>query len=93
MFFFLNIYYYIYSHIHNRNHRKRDTQKCYNQKESTRKRDRQTGLNTLKYKIQSIHNITIDAIAITVVNIQLECDIKDTPWCDCSGQTSKVNIR
>lgn len=74
-----------FSHIHNRYHRKRDTQKCFNQKEVTRKRDRQTGLNTLKYKIPKVYDMTIEGIQITVLNILLECDLNETPWCDCSG--------
>ncbi|XP_036345685.1 LOW QUALITY PROTEIN: beta-1,4-galactosyltransferase 7-like [Rhagoletis pomonella] len=77
-----------FTHIHNRYHRKRDTQKCYNQKEITRKRDRQTGLNTLKYKISKIQEMSIDGISITVLNILLECDLADTPWCDCSGNAA-----
>uniref|UniRef100_A0A1B0BRG9 Beta-1,4-N-acetylgalactosaminyltransferase n=1 Tax=Glossina palpalis gambiensis TaxID=67801 RepID=A0A1B0BRG9_9MUSC len=74
-----------FSHIHNRYHRKRDTQKCFNQKEVTRKRDRKTGLKTLKYRIPSVHAMSIDGINITILNIILECDINETPWCDCSG--------
>lgn len=74
-----------FSHIHNRYHRKRDTQKCFNQKEVTRRRDRETGLNTLKYKITRVHDMLIDGTQITVLNIELECDITQTPWCDCTG--------
>ncbi|XP_037951962.1 beta-1,4-galactosyltransferase 7 [Teleopsis dalmanni] len=74
-----------FNHIHNRYHRKRDTQKCFNQKEVTRKRDRETGLSTLEYKISKIHQLSIDGITITVLNILLECNLNNTPWCDCSG--------
>ncbi|XP_014092353.2 beta-1,4-galactosyltransferase 7 [Bactrocera oleae] len=80
-----------FSHIHNRYHRKRDTQKCFNQKEVTRKRDRQTGLNTLNYKILKVHEMSIDGVSITVLNILLECDIKETPWCDCSGNAAAAS--
>lgn len=75
-----------FSHIHNRLHRKRDTQKCFNQKEVTRKRDRETGLSTLKYAITKINELSINGIAITVLNIELECDLSETPWCDCDGK-------
>ncbi|XP_061387201.1 beta-1,4-galactosyltransferase 7 [Musca vetustissima] len=74
-----------FNHIHNRYHRKRDTQKCFNQKEVTRRRDRETGLNTLQYKITKVHDMLIDGTQITVLNIELECDLNKTPWCDCSG--------
>lgn len=85
------IYFPCCSHIHNRHHRKRDTQKCFNQKEITRKRDRQTGLSTLNYKILKVHELAIDGISITVLNILLECDIEDTPWCDCSGNAAAAS--
>ncbi|XP_055852877.1 beta-1,4-galactosyltransferase 7 [Episyrphus balteatus] len=80
-----------FRHIHNRLHRKRDTQKCFNQKEVTRKRDRQTGLDTLQYNISGVTSLTINAIPITVVNIILTCDMKTTPWCDCSGVAAAAN--
>ncbi|XP_060646877.1 beta-1,4-galactosyltransferase 7 [Drosophila nasuta] len=74
-----------FSHIHNRHHRKRDTQKCFNQKEMTRKRDHNTGLNNVNYKILKVHDMLIDSIQITILNILFECDVNKTPWCDCSG--------
>ncbi|XP_030761807.1 beta-1,4-galactosyltransferase 7 [Sitophilus oryzae] len=71
-----------FRHIHGKN-RKRDTTKCYNQRESTRKRDRQTGLHDVRYKIISSNNLVIDDAPLTVVNVQLFCDRNSTPWCDC----------
>jgi xylosylprotein 4-beta-galactosyltransferase len=74
-----------FSHIHDRLHRKRDTTKCYNQKEVTRRRDRETGLDTVKFSIPSRRKLTIDdETSVTILNISLECDQKLTPWCDCS---------
>lgn len=81
-----------YSHIHNRYHRKRDTQKCFNQKEVTQRRDHQTGLNTLQYSITKVHEATIDGIRFTILNIKLTCDMKQTPWCDCSGNTERNSM-
>ncbi|KAF5287533.1 hypothetical protein FQR65_LT12204 [Abscondita terminalis] len=87
-----------FKHIHDKNYRKRDSIKCYNQREVTRKRDRQTGLHNVNYTISSIKNVTIDDAPLTVINIALICDHKLTPWCDCSekkldgkqkGQTKK----
>uniref|UniRef100_U5ER90 Beta-1,4-N-acetylgalactosaminyltransferase n=1 Tax=Corethrella appendiculata TaxID=1370023 RepID=U5ER90_9DIPT len=79
-----------FSHIHDRKHRKRDTTKCYNQREETRKRDYDTGLNTLKYNITKINQLIIDDTNITVLNIQLFCDRKLTPWCDCEDKYETV---
>lgn len=73
-----------FKHNHDKNHRKRDTVKCYNQKEVTRKRDRKTGLHNVNFVIESVNNITIDGAPVTIVNIQLICDRKTTPWCDCT---------
>lgn len=71
-------------HNHDRLHRRRDTVKCYNQKEETRRRDKVTGLNTIKYQINSRKELTIDEVKVTILNVKLECDRKLTPWCDCS---------
>lgn len=73
-----------FAHNHDRFHRRRDTIKCYNQKEETRKRDRKTGLSTIKYNISSRKELTIDGAHLTVLNVNLECDKNLTPWCDCS---------
>jgi len=70
-------------HIHDRNHRKRDMVKCYNQREVTRKRDRQTGLNNVSYKILDTIKMTISDTPLTVINISLLCDKSSTPWCEC----------
>lgn len=82
---FLFFFSYDHSHVHDRVHRKRDTAKCFNQREVTRKRDPETGLSTLKYTISGINQLEIDRDAkVTVLNIKLNCDRTTTPWCDCS---------
>lgn len=84
-----------FRHIHDKNHRKRDTTKCYNQREVTRKRDRQTGLHDVNYTISSIKSMTIDDAPLTILNIELICDHKLTPWCDCSEKkpdNKKISI-
>ncbi|XP_035735105.1 beta-1,4-galactosyltransferase 7-like [Vespa mandarinia] len=72
-----------FKHIHDRNHRKRDMMKCYNQREVTRKRDRETGLSNISYKIISRIKMTIANTSLTVLNISLMCDKSSTPWCEC----------
>ncbi|EZA54390.1 hypothetical protein DMN91_002001 [Ooceraea biroi] len=72
-----------FKHIHDRNHRKRDMAKCYNQREVTRKRDRQTGLNNVSYKILDTIKMTVSDTPLTVINISLLCDKSSTPWCEC----------
>ncbi|XP_014207195.1 beta-1,4-galactosyltransferase 7 [Copidosoma floridanum] len=72
-----------FKHIHDRNHRKRDMAKCFNQREVTRKRDRQTGLNNVAYKIENTINAKIENTSITILNVMLTCDKSITPWCLC----------
>lgn len=71
-------------HIHDKNVRKRDTIKCFNQREITRKRDRQTGLSNVSYKIEQVINMTIIDVPLTILNIALNCDKTITPWCECT---------
>lgn len=80
--------YMFFRHIHDRKHRKRDTTKCFNQLEVTRKPDRETGLSNVKYTIADTRTLTIDGVKIIILNIKLECDKKHTPWCDCSDSVN-----
>lgn len=76
-------------HNHDRNKRKRDMTKCFNQQEITRKRDRITGLHDIKYTINTKHDMIIDKCPFTVFNIELECDKNLTPWCECDDGKNK----
>ncbi|XP_053694920.1 beta-1,4-galactosyltransferase 7 [Sabethes cyaneus] len=74
-------------HVHDRLHRRRDTTKCYNQREVTRRRDRETGLDTLRYSVDKRYELTVDQVPVTVLSINLECDRSQTPWCECDGKS------
>ncbi|XP_058802650.1 beta-1,4-galactosyltransferase 7 [Phymastichus coffea] len=74
-----------FKHVHDRNYRKRDMVKCFNQREVTRKRDRQTGLHNVAYKLEKSINATITDTHITILNISLMCDESITPWCVCES--------
>ena len=65
--------------------RKRDQGKCYDQVKITRKRDRDTGLDSLEYDVSNVHHMTVEEIPFMVVNVKLKCDKSLTPWCDCEG--------
>lgn len=85
-----------FSHIHDRAHRRRDTAKCFNQKDETRKRDKLTGLNTIKYSISDRKEMAIDGIKFTVINVNLDCDKDFTPWClPCEPlkETAKTKVK
>ncbi|XP_066937600.1 beta-1,4-galactosyltransferase 7 isoform X2 [Macrobrachium rosenbergii] len=65
-----------FKHIHDRRVRRRDMIKCYNQQEVTRRRDRETGLSTTRYHVQSIK----------------ECSqILETPFCLWIGSSLHVH--
>ncbi|XP_045455387.1 beta-1,4-galactosyltransferase 7 [Melitaea cinxia] len=72
-----------FKHIHDKTYRKRDTRKCFNQRDVTRHRDRVTGVHDVAYKIHSTHNVSIDSLPITVLNVELICNKNVTPWCQC----------
>lgn len=59
--------------------------KCFNQREVTRKRDRQTGLNDVTYTLVGTHQLTINGASLTILNIHLNCNQTLTPWCDCGN--------
>ncbi|XP_057655176.1 xylosylprotein 4-beta-galactosyltransferase isoform X1 [Diorhabda carinulata] len=75
-----------FRHVHGKE-RKRDTVKCYNQREVTRRRDRQTGLHDVNYTVLSNINMEIQGAPLIVINIRLFCNYSATPWCDCSKST------
>ncbi|CAH1990525.1 unnamed protein product [Acanthoscelides obtectus] len=79
-----------FRHIHGAD-RKRDTVKCYNQREVTRRRDRKTGLHDVKFDVESYKNMEIEGAPFTVINIRLYCNFTSTPWCDCSQQKTVSN--
>ena len=72
-----------FKHFHHARKRKRDMSKCYNQHEVTRRRDRETGLESVKYKMLRAYQNCIDNVPYTLLNVLLECDRQVTPWCDC----------
>ncbi|XP_059045543.1 beta-1,4-galactosyltransferase 7 [Achroia grisella] len=72
-----------FKHIHDKTYRRRDMRKCYNQREVTRRRDRVTGVHDVAYKLWGRHNVTIDSLPITVLNVELLCNKSLTPWCQC----------
>lgn len=44
-----------------------------------------TGLDTLKYRLESARTVSVDrAPPVTVLSVSLECDRERTPYCDCS---------
>ena len=74
-----------FTHNHHGRKRPRDNVKCHSQWEKTRLRDRETGLHSVKYTLNSKKRIQIEGYSVTILNINLVCDKSRTPWCDCSN--------
>lgn len=72
-------------HIHDKARRRRDMAKCFNQKEVTRRRDRQTGLHDVNYSVVSSYELNVNGSYATVLNVALRCNHTVTPWCVCRG--------
>ena len=49
--------------------------------QKSRHRDRVTGVDSVQYDLISRHNITVDGAPVTVLNVELRCDLTKTPWC------------
>ncbi len=79
-----------FKHMHVARHRQRDYQKCYNQRDLTRRRDRVTGLNTTKYNVRSpVRRVHIEGGGpVFVLQVELHCDRERTPYCDCTDAPS-----
>jgi len=54
-------------------------------------RDRETGVDTLKYSVTSRHQVTVDGVVdIVVFNVRLNCVLEATPWCLNQRQLTSV---
>lgn len=79
-----------FRHIHGPA-RKRDFQRCFNQRNESRIRDRKTGLHDVNYVLNSLQLLTIDEFPFSLFNVTLKCDRKFTPWCICPGKKPQIN--
>ena len=46
--------------------------------------DREGGLNNVRYQIESRTALSVAGAPCTVLNILLDCDTSETPWCTFS---------
>nr|XP_046262246.1 beta-1,4-galactosyltransferase 7 isoform X1 [Scatophagus argus] len=68
-------------HIHDPAWRKRDQKRVAAQKQEQFKVDPEGGLTNLRYQVESRQELTISGAPCTIINIKLECDRYETPWC------------
>lgn len=55
----------------------------------SRRRDRVTGLDTVQYEIASVNHLKINGAPVTLINVMLQCDLEQTPWCVAPETTRK----
>lgn len=70
-----------FRHVHIRQKRPRDNKRYFNQTVLTSRMDRETGVTTVRYTIESKRTMTIDEAPVTIFNVVLQCNISLTPWC------------
>ena len=44
-------------------------------------KNRASGVTNVDYSILNRHDVIVDGVAFESVNVRLNCDIRDTPWC------------
>ncbi|XP_025716632.1 beta-1,4-galactosyltransferase 7 isoform X1 [Callorhinus ursinus] len=70
-----------FRHLHDPAWRKRDQKRIAAQKQEQFKVDREGGLSTVKYRVDSRTALSVGGAPCTVLNILLDCDKAATPWC------------
>ncbi|XP_047210526.1 beta-1,4-galactosyltransferase 7 isoform X1 [Girardinichthys multiradiatus] len=68
-------------HIHDPAWRKRDQKRVAAQKQEQFKVDPDGGLTNLQYQVESRQELTISSAPCTIINVKLDCDQSQTPWC------------
>lgn len=77
-------------HNHKKSHR-RDTAKLFNQREVTKRRDRETGLHNLEFELVTQWHLVVNGSSCTVHDVRLICRRSLTPWCLPKSRTSSNN--
>ncbi|XP_053152430.1 beta-1,4-galactosyltransferase 7 [Hemicordylus capensis] len=70
-----------FQHLHDPAWRKRDQKRVASQKQEQFKVDRTGGLTNLQYRVESRTVLSVAGAPCTVLNILLQCDPNETPWC------------
>lgn len=70
-----------FQHLHDPAWRRRDQKRIASQKQEQFKVDRTGGLTNLQYRVESRTPLSVGGAPCTVLNILLECDYMETPWC------------
>jgi xylosylprotein 4-beta-galactosyltransferase len=55
--------------------------------------DRRTGVNNVKYKMLSRKELSVDGAPVTIINVELSCDIDVTPYCQMPTEPPKKKVK
>lgn len=69
--------------LHDEHFRPRDRNVCHNQWDHYFERNENSGLNGTKAKLIQIKEHFLDGANFTIIDIEVECDKNETPWCEC----------
>lgn len=69
-------------HIHDSKKRKRDMVRVQNQKQEQFRKDLETGVDSVDYKLLSKQTLKVDGASCTILHVNLKCDKEVTPWCE-----------
>ncbi|KAI1725324.1 xylosylprotein 4-beta-galactosyltransferase [Ditylenchus destructor] len=70
-----------FMHIHDGKKRKRDYERSAQQKKMSRRRDRISGLHSVKYTLRGRSFLHFDSVNASVLHVDLYCDLEWTPFC------------
>lgn len=70
-----------FKHVHDKEKRPRDYKRIGDQKKEQFKRDMTGGFHTLKHSVSRVDLLKIGDSSVTILNVELECDLNLTPWC------------
>jgi len=68
------------------NHRTRDKIKCFEQDVQLPVRSPNAGLKSTKYGIKRVEDYKFNEATVTIIDVDVECDRKITPWCECRNE-------
>jgi len=71
-----------FKHVHDKVKRPRDYKRIGDQKKQQFKRDLKGGYHTLKHKVARIDDLNINSTPVKILNVELECNKEETPWCE-----------
>jgi len=81
-----------FKHVHDRRIRPRDYNRNDYRNKMKLKDGGKTGFSNVAYQLLSTRSVTIDEAPVKVINVGLECNESETPWCSKQPTTNPSKI-